>query len=317
MQRQVLSNGDVSLSILNLGCITQDWQVPLGRRHVPVVLGYQNPQDYLNNPCYLGAIVGRVANRISRASFDLGGQHYRLPANDGTNCLHGGLKGIGARLWDISADGNRVVQLTLTSEDGDQGFPGRVQFEVTISLEGHTVTYDMRARVDRPTPINLAQHSYYNLMGSGAVSEHILQLPARQISVTDCAQAATGETREVTGSRFDFTQAQALAKADPKAKGYDHNYILPPEAAFAAKVTAPNGLRLLLETDQPCLQVYTATHLQKCHVPLPGQVHHRYGGLCLEAQGYPNAPNLSSAPSILATPERPYHHQQRVTICAS
>lgn len=141
--------------------------MPVNGRRVPMVLGYPRPQDYLNNPYFLGVIAGRVANRISGAGFTLDGQRYALPVNDPPNHLHGGPAGIHAQNWGVEPDGTGAVQLRLVSPDGDQGYPGRVRFEVTITLCGHTLTYDMRAETDRPTPVNLAPHSHYNLMGQG------------------------------------------------------------------------------------------------------------------------------------------------------
>ncbi|MDP2520078.1 aldose epimerase family protein [Shimia thalassica] len=317
VKRHRLSDGDVSVSILNLGCITQDWRVPLGEERIPVVLGYASPQDYLHNPNFLGPIAGRVANRIENASFSIDGERFDLVANEGEHCLHGGPLGIGKRLWDISPDGDKAVRLNLRSEHGDQGFPGRVDFEVTISLAGNTLTYDMRAKVDRPTPINLAQHSYYNLMGgSEDITRHRLCLAAESITQTDSQNIANGQTQTVSGTRYDFTSPKELLTADPSALGYDHNYVLSHASPCTAKVTAPNGLSMRLETDQPCLQFYTASKLQSWHPRLSGQTHAPFYGLCLEPQGYPNAVNIPAFPTTIVTPDHPYRQLLKVSICA-
>ncbi len=311
----MLSDGDVSVAILNLGAITQDWRVPLGGTRVPVVLGFDNPQDYATNPCHLGVIAGRVANRISGAGFTLDGQHHDLPVNEPPNHLHGGPGGVHARIWDMEPDGNRAVRLRLVSHDGDQGYPGQVTFEVMITLSGYELRYDMRATTDRPTPINLAQHSYYNLMGRGGIGDHRLQIMADQYTPVDAAMIPTGQIAPLGGMDFDLRQHRTMRQADPAAKGLDMNLVLTggPDQP-AASLSAPNGLRLKLTTDQPCLQLYSGAHLRHAAQPLPGQLHDAFSGLCLEPQGFPNAINTPGFPSVLITPDHPYSQCLRVRI---
>ena len=179
-----LEAGDMSVTILSLGCITHDWRVPLDDTLVPIVLSYRDPADHLRHPGSLGIIAGRVANRIANAQFSHDGTTYQLAANEGTNQLHGGPRGLASRNWDLEPDGSTGVQLQHQSPDGDQGFPGRVDFTVTIRLQNNRLIYDMSAVPDRATPINLAQHSYYNLMGSGTIWDHQLQIAANAYDST-------------------------------------------------------------------------------------------------------------------------------------
>lgn len=315
IRRHVLSDGDVSVAILSLGCITQDWRVPVAGSRVPVVLGYQNLRDYLANPYFLGVIAGRVANRISGAGFSIDGRAYDLPVNEAPNHLHGGPPGLHAQHWTMEPDGARAVHLQLLSDHGDQGYPGRVALAVTISLRGHTLRYDMQATTDRPTPINLAQHSYYNLMGQGMIWDHRLHIDADRFTPVDAAMIPTGDIENLTGKAFDMRQEKPLHLADPGRRGLDMNYILntAPDRPVAI-VTAPNGLQLTLSTDQPCIQLYTAAHLLRSATPLAGQTHTPFSAICLEPQQYPNAVNTPGFPSILIDPDHPYCQTTSVRI---
>lgn len=315
IRRHLLRDGDVSVAILSLGCVTQDWRVPLNGNRVPVVLGYSDPGAYRHNPFFMGAIVGRVANRISGAGFDLLGQRCNLDVNEAPHHLHGGKGGLHAQNWDMEPDGDRKVILRRASRSGDQGYPGAVEFVVAISLQGPRLRYDMLATVDRPTPINLAQHSYYNLMGRGPVHDHNLTLAARAVTLTGAGMIPTGDVVALDGQPFDLRWGGRLGKADPQRAGLDLNFVLNPDKA-AATLRAPNGLHLTLATDQPCLQIFTAPNLRQSFQPLADQAHVAFGGICLEPQGYPDAPNRPECPSIIVTPDHPYHQRLDVTIAA-
>ncbi|MFT4961262.1 MAG: aldose 1-epimerase [Paracoccaceae bacterium] len=313
IKRHVLSDGDVSVAILSLGCITQDWRVPLNGARIPVVLGYETPVDYLNNPTFLGSIVGRVANRISGASFAIGDAQFRLQMNEAPNHLHGGAHGLCTRNWALQADGARAVRLHLVSPEGDQGYPGRVEFEVTISLSGYTLTYDMVARSDRVTPINLAQHSYYNLTGQGTILEHSVQINAEHYTPVDRGGIPTGEIAALAGLDCDLRTVKTVEQA---GRNLDRNFVLSKGAAaqVAARVTAPNGMMLEMTTDQPCLQFFTGANQSRGARPLAGQEHVQYSGLCLEPQHYINAVNVDAFPSILISADRPYRQITQVRI---
>ncbi|WP_164659690.1 aldose epimerase family protein [Tropicibacter sp. Alg240-R139] len=302
IQRHVLSDGDVSVAVLSLGCITQDWAVPIRGRRTRAVLGYRDPKDYLHNPYYLGAIVGRVANRISGAAFELDGMKYDLEANEPPHQLHSGPNGLQNRNWTMEVAGNRAVQLQITSPHGEGGYPGLLQLSVTISLQGHQLTYEMEARSDRPTPVNLAQHSYY------ALERATLRIPAMHYTPMDDHLIPIGNVKPLSGKKFDFGEAKPLSEAVLDGKGLDMNFVLDGKRIEARG----SGLHLTMETDQPCLQFYTAHHLRFVSEPLTGQTHAPFTGLCLEPQGYPNAVNTSAFPLSLATPEHPY--RQRLTV---
>ena len=308
-----LEAGDMSVTILSLGCITHDWRVPLDDTLVPIVLSYRDPAEHLRHPGSLGIIAGRVANRIANAQFSHDGTTYQLAANEGTNQLHGGPRGLASRNWDLEPDRSTGVQLQHQSPDGDQGFPGRVDFTVTIRLQNNRLIYDMSAVPDRATPINLAQHSYYNLMGNGTIWDHQLQIAANAYTPTDGALIPTGMTALLDGQPFDYRQSKLIRQADPAQKGTDVNLVLEQTAQNpAATLSAPNGLCLKLWTDQPGLQLYTGAKLSAKAPPMEAQTHQAFAGLCLEPQHFPDAPNQLQFPSIIYTPERPYH--QRLTI---
>ena len=282
---------------------------------MPVVLGFPEPSDYQSNPCFMGAIVGRVANRVSGAGFTLDGRYHALSVNEPPNHLHGGANGLSTQNWRMSPDGARAVRLTHRSRHGDQGYPGQVDLAVTITLSGDRLRYDMRAESDRPTPVNLAQHSYYNLLGSGHVMDHSVQIAADSFTIADAAMLPTGAVASLDGKSFDFRVPRTVAQADPARNGLDMNLILSqnraaPDAPDApdARVTAANGLCLELRTDRPCLQLYSSGSLSTL------QGHGRFAGLCLEPQDYPGSPNIPGFPSIIVTPDRPYRQITEIRI---
>lgn len=310
-----LEDGGVALSLLNLGCITRGWWVPLGGALVPVVLGFDDPAEYLQNPTYMGVIAGRVANRIGGARFVLDGKQHRLTANEGVNQLHGGAGGLHSRIWQAETEGARAVRLTYHSADGEEGYPGPASFEVTVRLSGSRVTYDMAASVDRPTPINLAQHSYYSLGMPQTSRDARFTCPADRVTPVDSALIPTGDITPITGTRHDFRAGAVLAEADPDGMGTDLNLVMPEgrdPAHPVAELLAPNGLRLRMWSDQPGLQVYTGHGLPNLRGAHPGQRIAPWAGIALEPQAFPNAVNCPSFPSIIVTPDRPY--RQRLTV---
>ena len=311
-----IEDGDVALSILNYGAITRGWWVPCRGKSVPVVLGYDDPQRYPEDKCYLGAVVGRIANRTAVGRLPLGGDAFQLSQNEGLNHLHGGFSGLSNRFWVLEPDtAGRRVRLTYRSADGEEGYPGTADIEVTVSLEGAQVTYDMRATVDRPTPINLAQHNYYNLMGQGVIWQHHLQCVADRLTPVGEGGIPTGVVEPVDGTRFDYRKGSTFTQNDEVLQGTDVNLVLPDNrepAQPTALVTAPNGLQLCMWSDQPGLQLYTASALNGTGGAHDAQTIAPFHGFCLEPQGFPNAVNEPGFPSILVTPEVPYH--QRLTI---
>lgn len=309
----VLESPQAEVRILSYGAVVRDWRVG----GAPMVLGFERFEDYPAHSRSFGIVAGRVANRIAGARFMLGGETWRLAANNGPNHLHGGAIGLGRRIWDMETDrAANAVRLRYLSPEREEGYPGAVAFTVTYRLDGARLVCTMEGVPDRPTPINLAQHSYYNLGPGGDVFDHTLVIDAPQITPVDDALIPTGEIAAVAGTRFDFTLPRRMGDADPDRRGYDQNYVLrdgrDPGVPVAA-VTG-HGRRLRVWTDQPGLQLFTAATLD---VPVPGLDGRRYGpfaGLCLEAQNFPDAVNRAQFPSAIRTPETPYRQETTVEI---
>lgn len=318
-----LEDGPVSVTVLSYGAIVQDWRIAHKGTAVPVVLGYANPVDYLNDDKFLGIVPGRVANRIGGSQFVLDGETYHLTANDGPHQLHGGQGGLGRQHWHLQPDGARAVRLTLHSPDGAEGYPGSVEFSVRISLDGYALTYEMEAHVDRPTPINLTQHCYFNLNGGGTIADHEVCIPASGYTPVDDEMIPTGEIASIDGQAFDMRVPRTISEANGAGDGFDVNLVLDADTKTIAQVRA-NGLVLGMSSDTPGLQFYTGQHLRGDGVPhngVPrdgglhdGQSMVPFGGLCLEPQGFPDAPNHANFLSIIVTPDAPYRHKMTIEI---
>lgn len=291
-----------------------------------VVLGYDAAAPYFTNATYFGAIIGRYANRIAKAKFSLDGQTYTLPANNGVNSLHGGTRGFDQHVWHAepfqNANGVGAV-LTLTSPDGDQGYPGEVKAKVTYNLNDaneFSVTYE--ATTTRPTVINLTQHSYFNLAGSKAtdILGHQLMINADKYTPVDDTLIPTGQLAPVDGTPFDFREATAIgARIEQKdeqlirGKGYDHNWVLNRTGdglSHAAHVIDPiTGRQLDISTTEPGLQFYSGNFLDGTLTGKGGKVYVHRAGFCLETQHFPDSPNQPSFPSTTLTPGETYHSQ--------
>jgi aldose 1-epimerase len=306
IERHVLRDEDTAITVLSLGCAVMDWRVR--GRHV--VLGYADPEHYRQNPASMGVVCGRVINRIENARFELGGVDYVLPANAGAHHLHGGPGGLGWRTWTMDRDGDCAVQLSLVSDDGDQGYPGRVAFTVVMRLEGGRLTWEMSGMPDRETPVNLGQHLYFNLMGQGTLEDHTLWVDADTHTPNRPDLVPYGAVEPVAGTAFDFRAPVRLGDGDV----WDGNLVLNGRNGFAAQAVAPDGMRLRLWTDRPGLQVYTSNTLAHTFPEGPGASHRRFAGLCLEAQDMPNAVNVPAFGSILCAPDRPYRQTTSIEI---
>ncbi len=308
----VLESPEARVSVLSLGCILRDWRVRgagPGGGDLPATLGFDALGPYLGAARSFGIIAGRVANRIGGARFALDGRMVRVTANEGPNTLHGGRRGLGARVWRMEADDRgSALRLSYDSPHGEEGFPGRVLFETTIRLDGPELIYEMTGRPDRRTPINLAQHSYWNLDGGGDVLGHALAVEADMMTPTDAALLPTGALASVAGTACDFRAPRAMTGPDGAPAPLDVNLALRPrrDGAPAATLRGASGLTLRLWTDQPGLQVYNAPGLD---IGTPGHDGARYGpyaGVCLEPQHFPDSVNRPEFPSILHDPERIY-----------
>ncbi|XP_040906390.1 aldose 1-epimerase [Toxotes jaculatrix] len=319
----VLQSSQVRVEILTLGAIIRsvcsrgkDGQVE------DVVLGYDDLEGYVSDKRYLGAVVGRVANRIARGRFVVEGKEYQLDINNGPNALHGGLRGFNKAVWlAIAVEGG--VQLSHTSPDGDQGYPGEVQVSVTYTLQGETLTAEYRARSTKTTPINLTNHSYFNLAGQGAadIYDHEVSISAQSYLPVDDTSIPTGEIRAVEGTPFDLRKPVLIGPRlkDVPGPGFDHNFCLssPGDACterHSARVCHPASGRVLeVSTSQPGVQFYTANFLDGSITGKSGVRYGKHSSFCLETQNWPDAVNQASFPDCLLRPDENYQHVTRFT----
>jgi aldose 1-epimerase len=286
-----------------------------------VVLGFDNFENYLTRSRFFGAVAGRYANRIGNARFSLDGKAYELAANNGKNHLHGGRRGFDKVVWKgepIDRGGDVGVALTYVSADGEEGYPGRLNVAVTYTLTPRDeLIVDYRATTDKATPINLTNHSYFNLAGEGRgdILQQLLTIDADRYTPTDDTQIPTGEIAPVAGTPFDFRKPTAIgARIDAdheqirRGKGYDHNFVLwtanPPTAPrHAARVVDPSSGRTLdVLTTEPGVQLYTGNNLDGSAVGKSGHAYGKRSALCLETQHFPDSPNHPNFPSTILRP---------------
>tara|TARA_R110002049_G_scaffold185580_3_gene353796 strand:+ start:18414 stop:19538 length:1125 start_codon:yes stop_codon:yes gene_type:complete len=302
-----------SVSVMNWGATLLDVNVPdRNGKLANVNLSFDSLQPYLDGHPYFGSTVGRFCNRIGGASFEIDGKTYPLTANHGKHILHGGKKNFTYQFWDaetIQRDGEVGVRFSLTSPDGQEGFPGTVKVTTEYTWnDQNELSIKFAATTDAPTHVNLTNHSYWNLggAGSGSAMDHVALIHADQSLDVDEDLIPTGTLNDVEGTVLDFRTPRTLGeRVDqlPATKGYDHCYVLrgtPGQLRAAAKVVDPDSGRVLeIETTQPGMQLYTANHL-------PGNEksggHGGHEAFCLETQHYPDAPNKPSFPSTLLSP---------------
>ncbi|XP_033835985.1 aldose 1-epimerase [Periophthalmus magnuspinnatus] len=318
-----VESAQVKVEILTLGATLKS-VLCRGRdqQWADVVLGYSDLQGYLSDKRYFGAVIGRVANRITKGRFVLDGKEYQLDINNGPNALHGGLVGFNKAVWKaLPVEGG--VQLSHTSPDGDQGYPGEVQVTLTYLLRGETLTAEYQAKTTKNTPINLTNHSYFNLAGQNAdnVYDHEVSISAECYLPVDNNSIPTGEVRAVEGTPFDLRGPVLLG---PRLKrlpgpGFDHNFCLcsydePWAERPAARVCHPASGRVLeVFTSQPGLQFYTANYLDGSIIGKDGVTYGKHCSFCLETQNWPDAINQTSFPNCLLRPGELYHHVTRYT----
>jgi aldose 1-epimerase len=323
----VLSNSnDVHIAIIELGAIITSVVTPdRDGKFADIVLGHDSCDAYLGQSTYFGAVIGRYANRIANARFELDGISYELATNHGSDHLHGGTIGFDRRLWRgewLQADGADAVRFSRSSPDREEGYPGSLHVSVTYRLdERNCLAVDYLATTSARTIINLTQHSYFNLAGhaSGSIVDHELRLGADFYTPVDAAMIPTGEIQPVVGTPLDFTVAKPIGRdiAEPHpqlllAQGYDHNFVLTSDVGedgqrLAAELVEPkSGRQLRVFTDQPGLQLYTANHIDGSISGKAAAHYQRRCGLCLETQHFPNSPNEASFPSTVLQPGDEY-----------
>ena len=289
-----------------------------------VVLGYDNLNDYINRPqTYFGATIGRYANRIGDAKFTLDSVNYNLVANDGMNSLHGGSKGYFAVVWNAKKLSDSKIQFTYHSPDMEEGYPGDLDVTVTYELTPQNgLKIDYKATTDKPTVLNLTNHSYFNLSGEGSktILDHVMMLNADSITPVDSTLIPTGVIESVTGTPFDFTKPTPIGErinADNTqlkyAGGYDHNWVLNNKSdsvALAATVYSPvSGIKMDVLTDQPGIQFYTGNFLNGQEIGKSGKPYEHRSAFCLEVQHYPDSPNIPQFPTTTLNPGQTYHHE--------
>ena len=312
----------VRLTVIDLGATVARLRMPSGDGLVDVALGLPDAAGYAapTNP-YLGATVGRYANRIGGARFVLDGVEHRLTANEGPNCLHGGVDGFSARRWSVveatETDGEASLVLGLTSPAGDQGFPGEVSARVRYAVTADTVTIDHLAETDAPTVVSLTNHAYLNLAGEGTVDDHRLTLACDAYLPVDAESIPLGVVEPVDGSAFDLRAGalvgERVASDHPQvrlAQGIDHAFVVRGEGLrLAARLEhPPTGRTLEVSTTQPSLQVYTGQKLDGTLTDRGGRPLVARAGMALECQAFPDAPNQPTFPSAVLRPGEAYRH---------
>jgi len=311
----------MEVDAMNYGGIIVSIRVPDRKgEFADVVLGHESLEGYVPNPPYIGAVIGRYGNRIANGTFTLDGKTYTLPKNDGPNTLHGGTEKTFDRVvWDGEPlKGKTGVAFSFLSKDGDDGFPGNLKVKVTYTLtDENAIVIDYEATTDKATPINLTQHSYFNLAGegSGDVLNQEMMINADRFTPVDKNLIPTGELRSVKGTPFDFTKPTKIgARIDDSYEqlvlghGYDHNFVLNRKSGdtglvLAARAYDPASGRVLeVSTTQPGVQFYTGNFLDGTVTGKQGHVYKRRNAFCLETQHFPDSPNHPDFPSTILKP---------------
>ena len=330
-----LSEGNVEARIITYGGIVVSLKTPDNSGKVDdIVLGFDNLDQYVKvsnapgNP-FFGALIGRYGNRIANAEFTLEGKQYHVPANDGKNSLHGGPHGFNNQVWKGKEIPNGV-ELTYLSKDGEAGYPGNLSVTVRYTLTGSALHIDYSATTDKPTVLNLTNHSYFNLagQGNGDILNHELTLYASKFTPVDSTLIPTGELRPVAGTPFDFLKPHRIGErinADDEqlkiAKGYDHNWVIDSQGAGklanTAEVYEPTTGRVLrVSTTQPGVQFYTGNFLDGSIKGKEGRTYVHRGGFCLETQHFPDSPNHPKFPTTELKPGQRFHSVTVFTFAA-
>jgi len=311
----VLGNaGGVVVKIMSYGATVTSLQVPdRAGKLGDVVLGFDSLSGYLAKEPYFGAIVGRVGNRIAKGRFTLDGKTYQLATNDGPNHLHGGVRGFDKVVWDsevIQGSVDPAVRFSYLSKDGEEGYPGNCRVSVTYTLNSaNELRIDYSVSADQDTPVNVTNHSYFNLRGpgNGDVLGHILTLHASRYTPVDATLIPTGELKAVAGTPMDFTQPTPigahLLEVGGTPVGYDHNYVIdgtPGEMTWAARVYEPSTGRVLeVVTTEPGVQFYTGNFLDGTLTGKAGVVYTQHCAFCLETQHFPDSVNQPNFPTYV------------------
>ncbi|MDZ8053026.1 MAG: aldose epimerase family protein [Aulosira sp. ZfuVER01] len=305
------------LKITNYGGIVTAWiSTDKNGNKSSIVIGYNNLDNYLAEPPYFGALIGRFANRIAKGKFQLQGQTYSLPTNNGENHLHGGNKGFDKVVWDaeiINGDPPTLL-LSYLSQDGEEGYPGNLQVTVRYKFtDDNELEIEYNAETDKATPINLTNHSYFNLTSdvSNSILNHTLMIEADNYTPVDSNLIPTGEIKSVIGTPFDFKTPEKIGTRIKEAGGYDHNYVLNQKDNYDRPIVILtddiSGRKLEVFTDQPGMQFYSGNMLNGAFKTDEGKAIEQHAALCLETQHFPNSPNEPRFPSAIINPGEKYH----------
>lgn len=317
------ANG-IEVAISELGAAIQRIIAPdRDGNFADIVLGADSAAETASHRLYFGATVGRYGNRIAKGCFELDGQDHRLAINNVPNHLHGGIAGFDQAIWAVACQTEGPadeLRFTYTSADGEEGYPGKLSVSATYTLnDNNELRIDYRARTDKPTPVNLTNHSYFNLAGhdSGDILDHVLEINADSFTPVDETLIPIGELRPVENTPMDFRQPYAIgARIDEQdqqlqyGRGYDHNWVLSGrtgELRQVARVLEPtSGRHLEVLTTEPGMQFYTGNFLDGSFTAKNGAVYERRSGFCMETQHYPDSPNQPTFPNTILRPGQVY-----------
>jgi aldose 1-epimerase len=323
----LINVGGTEVKIITYGGIVTSIRVPDRYGQMAnVTLGFNRLRDYETRSPYFGCITGRFANRIAAGKFAIDGHEYRLALNNGPNALHGGLKGFDKQVWGarpVSGAGEEGVELIYLSPDGEEGYPGNLNAKVVYTLtDENELKIDYTATTDKPTVVNLTNHSYFNLAGegAGAIYDHILKINADHYTPVDANMIPTGELAPVAGMPLDFRLPRAIGPGSRsgyeqivKGKGYDHNFVLnrtsPDDTSLvmAARLYDPGSGRIMETwTTEPAVQFYGGNFLDGSIYGASGRAYRQSDGLCLETQHFPDSPNQPQFPTTLLRPGQTY-----------
>lgn len=329
VEQYVLRNSHgVQATVITYGAVLQSLKVPDKHgQFADVVLGFDDVQGYQAGTAFFGATIGRFGNRLAKGSFELDGKRYQVPLNDGPNSLHGGPQGFDKHVWKaqpVKQDDSVGVTLSYLSKDGEMGFPGNLKVDVTYSLnDKNELHIDYKATTDKPTVLNLTNHSYFNLAGAGNgdVLKQLATLHASHYTPVNSTLIPTGELATVAGTPMDFLKPTAIGQhikddhpqlkfAEPKQGGFDFNWVLDAKGdigKLAADVRDPqSGRRLQLYTSEPGVQFYTGNFLDGTIKGKGGKPYAHWSAFTLETQHFPDGPNQPSFPSTRLDPGQTY-----------
>lgn len=302
-------------------------KMPDGDGYIDICLGYDTAEEAFNGDAFMGAICGRMANRIAKGEFTLGSKQYKLATNEGKHHLHGGDNGFHSKVWDIQTldhkDYESAYKLSLVSPDGEENYPGNVKVEVIYALNNNNeFLIDMVANTDAPTILNLTSHPYFNLNGvnNGKIFNHELELNSDSYTPINEELIPTGAIQSIVNTDLDFNQPKRLGDvisseqdAIHAIQGINFNFVLNKgkgDLAFACRLKEPlSGRAVEVFTTQPGLQIYTGMHFNDTEIGKGGMPFHSYCGVAIEAQNFPNAPNHNNFPSCVLMPEDIYHEK--------